>query len=109
MRVRIRVQVLPLFWLREWRKRETAMVPAVDVRERRPASAASRELQPMISVTCSPGTLASGPTVAMGIKLADTRGLLVEMRLDEACDLANELLLAAQLSERKYELKFGTE
>jgi len=98
MRVRIRVQALPLFWGRQRSKCEAEVAPAIN----------SCEVQPMISVSCSPGTLASGPTVAMGIKLADRRGLLVEMRLDEACDLANELLLAAQLSERKYELKFGT-
>jgi len=98
MRVRIRVQALPLFWGRQRSKCEAEAAPAIN----------SCEVQPMISVSCSPGTLASGPTVAMGIKLADRRGLLVEMRLDEACDLANELLLAAQLSERKYELKFGT-
>jgi len=107
MRVRLRVHAPPLFcWQR--RKREAEIAPAIDGPDRRLASLDSRERQPVISVTCSPGTLASGPTVAMGIKLADRRGLLVEMRMDEACDLANELLMAAQLSERKYEVKFGT-
>jgi hypothetical protein len=45
----------------------------------------------------------------MGIKLAGKRGLLVEMNVEEASELANELLMAAQMSEHKYQLHFGTE
>jgi hypothetical protein len=43
----------------------------------------------------------------MALKLADKTGLIVEMRVDEAVDLANELLMAACRAERKYELRFG--
>jgi hypothetical protein len=62
---------------------------------------------PAISVTCAPGDLASGPKVALGVKLAGKQGLLIEMNADEASDLANELLIAVQMSERKYQLHFG--
>jgi hypothetical protein len=67
------------------------------------------ENQPAISVTTSAGNLASGPKVAMGIKLADDKGLLIELGVEEAFDLANELLMAIRMSERKYSLQFGAE
>jgi len=58
-------------------------------------------------VTCAPGDLASGPKVALGVKLAGKQGLLIEMNAHEASDLANELLIAVRMSERKYQLRFG--
>jgi len=44
----------------------------------------------------------------MGVKLTGKQGLLIEMNADEASDLANELLIAVRMSERKYRLRFGT-
>ncbi|MBZ5592770.1 MAG: hypothetical protein LAP39_11075 [Acidobacteriia bacterium] len=101
---------MPRFWRRGSGKRETrAARSIIAAPQSRLAAAESSQIQPIISVTCSPGTLTAGPTVAMGIKLAGEKGLLIDMRADEAYDLANELLTAVRRSERKYELKFGTE
>jgi hypothetical protein len=43
----------------------------------------------------------------MAFKLVDRIGLVVEMRADEAIHLANELVVAVRMSERKYEMAFG--
>ena len=64
-------------------------------------------LQPAVSVTSSCGSLAFGPKVEMAFKLVDRTGLVVEMRADEAIHLANELVVAVRMSERKYEMAFG--
>jgi hypothetical protein len=71
------------------------------------AAGEGHQLQPVVSVTSSSGSLASGPTVEMALKLVNKTGLVVVMRADEAVDLASELFMAVRMSERKYELKFG--
>jgi hypothetical protein len=105
MRVRVRIPSTPLFWKRGSRNGE-----AVSIRhagESRLAIEERSEAPPTISVTCAPGDLASGPKVALGVKLAGKQGLLIEMNAHEASDLANELLIAVRMSERKYQLRFG--
>jgi hypothetical protein len=103
MRVRIR------FTLSRWRgsKKSTGALSIASAEESKLAIGEGPESQPIVSVTSLPGSLAFGPTVEMALRLADKTGLVVEMRLDEAVDLANELLMAVRMSERKYELKFG--
>jgi len=106
MTVRVRIPSAPLFWRRGSRNGE-----AVSIRhagESRPAIGERSEPPPTISVTCAPGDPATGPKVAMGVKLTGKQGLLIEMNADEASDLANELLIAVRMSERKYRLRFGT-
>ena len=108
MIVRVRIPSAALFWRRGRRKAAEAL-SLRDTIERRVTVRDRSEALPVISVTCTPGDPASGPKVAMGIKLAGKRGLLVEMNVEEASELANELLMAAQMSEHKYQLHFGTE
>jgi hypothetical protein len=108
MRVRVRIRCTPLSWWRGGKNCETEAASRLGGHKNGLAAADNSETQPTICVTCSPGSLPFGPTVALGIKTADKRGLLVEMNVDEASDLANELLMAVQMSERKYELQFGT-
>jgi hypothetical protein len=43
----------------------------------------------------------------MAFELVNRTGLVVEMRADEAVHLANELVVAVRMSERKYEMAFG--
>jgi hypothetical protein len=103
MRVRVRISPAPLFW-----RRGSGHGEAVFIRHAVESRLAERsETPPTISVTCAPGDLASGPKVALGIKLAGKQGLLIEMNAHEASDLANELLIAVRMSERKYQLRFG--
>ena len=106
MRVRVRIPSMPLFWRRGRGKGDAT--PIRDTDENRLAIGETSKTLPMISVACAPGDLASGPKVALGVKLAGKQGLLIEMNADEASDLANELLIAVQMSERKYQLRFGT-
>jgi hypothetical protein len=96
MRVRVRIPFAPLFWRRGRGKGD-----AIPIGE-------TSKTQPVISVACAPGDFTSGPKVALGVKLAGKQGLLIEMSADEAGDLANELLIAVQMSERKHQLRFGT-
>jgi hypothetical protein len=103
MRIRIRFTR----W-RRWKK-STGALSVVSAKESKLAVGEEPESQPSVSVTSSPGSLAVGPTVEMTFRLADKAGLVVAMRVDEAVDLANELLLAVRMSEHKFELKFGTD
>src|SRR5260370_27376918 len=107
VRIRIRLRSMPLFWWRGGSNCETEAACSIGAHKNGLAAVENSETQPEICVTCSHGILGFGPTVAMAIKVADKRGLLVEMNVDEACDLADELLIAVQSSEREYELKFG--
>ena len=106
MRVRVRISPALLFWKRRRRLGEDGSILTGKALQRGPLGERS-ERQPAISVTCAPGDRASGPTVALGVQLAGRKGLLIEMKADEATDLASELLLAVQMSERKYQLRFG--
>ena len=99
MRVRIRVRSVPLSWWCGGRNCETEAASSIRAHKNGLAAVKNSETQPAICVTCSPGILAFGPTVAMAIKVADKRGFLVEMNVDEARDLANELLMAVEMSE----------
>jgi len=105
MTVRVRISCVPLFWRRGLRNGETVSMRHAG--ESRLAIGERSKVPPTISVTCAPGDPASGPKVALGVKLAGKQGLLIEMNADEASDLANELLIAVQMSERKYQLHFG--
>lgn len=107
MRVRVRISSAALFWRRGPGNGE---VDAVSIRNggERLAIGETFKTEPAISVTGAPGDLASGPKVALGVKLAGKQGLLIEMNADEASDLASELLIAVQISERKHQLRFGT-
>lgn len=69
-------------------------------------TAASQPAHP-ISVTSSPGNVTSGPTVGLEIRLPDMALLALEMGRDEAYDLANELLAAVAMAQRKHDLQFG--
>ena len=69
-----------------------------------PASQPSR----LIRVISSSGDPAGGPTVELGIQLPELGLLSLTMRRDEADDLANELLAAAAMAQRKHEQQFGT-
>ena len=106
MRVRLRISSAPLFWRRGPRNGGAFSLKHAG-ESRLPIRETSKTL-PMISVACAPGDFTSGPKVALGVKLAGKQGLLIEMNADEASDLANELLIAVQMSERKYQLHFGT-
>lgn len=91
-------------------RRGSKSAPALSIVTAQQSTLAASEgpqLQPVISVTSSSGSLASGPRVEIALKLVDKTGLVVDMRADEAVDLANELIMAVRMSERKYELKFG--
>jgi len=107
MRVRVRISTTPPFWRRGRRKDKGNAVPMSGTGEGRLASGEPSETSPAIIVTGAPGDLASGPKVALGVKLAGRQGLLIEMNADEASDLASELLIAVQMSERKHQLRFG--
>jgi len=102
MRVRIRFS-LP------GRRRHKSVRPLSPVTAEQTMLAAGEcgRLQPVVRVTSSSGSIASGPRVEIALKLVDQTGLIVEMRTDEAVDLANELLIAVRMSERKYALRFG--
>ena len=103
MRVRIRFS-LP--GRRRHKSAHRALSP-VTVEQTMLAAGEGSQLQPVVRVTSSPGSLASGPKVEIALKLVGQTGLIVEMRADEAADLANELLIAVRMSERKYALRFG--
>lgn len=103
MRIRIRFTLSR----RRGSKRSTRALSIASAEESKLVISEGPESQPVVSVTSSPGSLAFGPMVVMALKLADKTGLVVEMRVDEAVDLANELLIAGSMSERKYELRFG--
>lgn len=100
MRVRVRIRSVSLSWWRGGRNCETEAVSSIRAHKNGLAVVENSETQPAICVNCCPNILAFGPTVAMAIKVADKRGLLVEMNVDEARALANELLMAVQMSER---------
>jgi hypothetical protein len=61
----------------------------------------------LISVTSSSGNLTSGPTVGLEIHLPEMGLLALDMRRDEAYDLANELLAAVAKAQRQHEEQFG--
>jgi hypothetical protein len=61
----------------------------------------------VISVTSCSGSLTSGPTVGLEIRLPEVGLLTLDMRRDEAYDLANELLAAVAMAQRKHEREFG--
>ena len=61
----------------------------------------------LISVTSSSGNGISGPTVGLEIRLPEVGLLTLDMRRDEAYDLANELLAAVSTAQRKHEQEFG--
>ena len=105
MRIRVR------FSLPRWRgwKKNTRALSVVSAEHSQLALRENPESQPTVSVTSSWGSLTSGPRVDIALRRVDNTGLLVEMRPDEAIELANELFMAARMSERKYELKFGTD
>ena len=103
MRVRVRIPSGPLFWRRGRGKGD-----AIPIGDSRLPIGETSKTQPVISVACAPGDFTSGPKVALGVKIAGKQGLLIEMNADEASDLAKELLIAVQMSERKYPLHFGT-
>ncbi|HUI78012.1 MAG TPA: hypothetical protein VLY24_08850 [Bryobacteraceae bacterium] len=60
-----------------------------------------------MSVTSSSGNRTSGPTVGLEIRLPEVGVLTLDMRRDEAYDLANELLAAAAMAQRKHDQQFG--
>ena len=105
MRIRIRVR----FSLPRWRawKKSTPTLSLVNAEQSNRAMGEGSQVPPLVSVTSSSGSLTSGPRVDIALKVVDKMGLVVEMRADEAVDLANELFMAVRMSERKYELKFG--
>jgi len=61
----------------------------------------------LISVASSPGDLISGPMVALEIRLPERGVLALDMCRDEAYDLANELLAAVAMAQRKHDQQFG--
>lgn len=61
----------------------------------------------VISVTSSSGGLTSGPTVGLEIRLPNMGLLTLDMRRDEAYALANELLAAVAMAQRKHQRQFG--
>ena len=105
MRIRIRVHFSLPRW-RAWTK-STPTLSLVSTEKNSLAMGEGAPLPPIVSVTSSSGSLTAGPRVEIVLKLVDKTGLVVEMRADEAADLANELFTAVRMSERKYELKFG--
>jgi len=60
-----------------------------------------------VSVTSSSGTLESGPTVGLEIRLPEMGVLTLDMCRDEAYDLANEILAALATAQRKHSQLFG--
>ena len=60
-----------------------------------------------ISVTVSSGGYTSGPVVGLEIRLPERGLLTLDMRMDEAYDLANELLAAIEMAQRKHQQQFG--
>jgi len=61
----------------------------------------------LISVTSSPGDPTSGPMVTLEIRLPEKGLLTLDMCRDEAYDLANELLAAVAMAQRKHDQQFG--
>ncbi len=76
---------------------------------RRPSSRHNPVPEPRhaVSVTSSPGTPQSGPMVALEIQLPQVGLLTLDMRQDEAYDLANELLAAIAMAQTKHQQEFG--
>ncbi|HLN03564.1 MAG TPA: hypothetical protein VK335_30030 [Bryobacteraceae bacterium] len=71
------------------------------------ADIAGSQSEHLISVTSSSGNGASGPTVGLEIRLPEMGVLTLDMRREEAYDLANELLAAVAKAQRKHEQQFG--
>ena len=61
----------------------------------------------VISVTSGQGNLNSGPTIGLEIRLPEVGLLTLDMCREEAYDLANELLAAVTMAQRKHEQQFG--
>lgn len=74
-------------------------------KQNRPAVAS--EPAHAISVTSSSGGPNSGPAVGLEIRLPEIGLLALDMRMDEAYDLANELLAAVEMAQRKHQQQFG--
>jgi len=83
-------------------------MPRIETKKTRFGIGGSVEDQPVTGIEVLSGTT-FGPSLGLSLTLADGSSRVIEFHVDEAFDLAVEILSGIRASENKFELNFGAD